>query len=414
VLGAVPMLALVRRDAVPFRGQSAAILVGTVTPGIANLLFLAGLVPVPAFDPTPIAFSISGIAFLGAISRFRLFGTSPSPNRRARRLIFERMQEGAVVVDSHDYVVDMNGRAADILDVSRREVLGSPAADLLPEYDRYPADGQMADPVTVHAESCPRSLDVAVTAITDIHGQSIGRLVSLHDIGEYLRQQQRLEVLHRVLRHNIRTETNLIYGYADRPTGDGQSEAARVKEHAMRIEEIGRKSRTIIELFDREHDEPEPVALDALLERTVRSVREEYPGVTITRDTVADSVQVAGVLEAVFENVVENAAEHNTASDPRVWVDAEVDGERVQVTVGDNGPGIDDHERAVLKRGTETPLEHGSGLGLWLVKWGTDIVGGQVTFAQNDPTGTVITLELPVLSRPVGVEGESDSGATAD
>jgi len=39
------------------------------------------------------------------------------------------------------------------------------------------------------------------------------------------------------------------------------------------------------------------------------------------------------------------------------------------VRVGDNGSGIPEHERRTLAGADETPLRHGSGVGLWLVYW---------------------------------------------
>jgi len=72
----------------------------------------------------------------------------------------------------------------------------------------------------------------------------------------------------------------------------------------------------------------------------------------------------------VFVNLIENGIEHNTGPNPSVRVAVELDGDRVQIRIADNGSGIDDYERSILERGTETPLEHGSGLGLWLAKWG--------------------------------------------
>jgi hypothetical protein len=47
----------------------------------------------------------------------------------------------------------------------------------------------------------------------------------------------------------------------------------------------------------------------------------------------------------------------------------------------------------VLEALEETALEHGSGLGLWLVKWGVGALGGTVTFDTTD--GTTVTLALP-------------------
>jgi signal transduction histidine kinase len=434
LLGSLPILGLVRSDALPFRGQSVALLVGTLAPWASNVLFLVGGSPLPGLDPTPIAFAVSGVAYLGALTRFRLLGTSPSPNHRARRLVFERMRERAVVVDSHDYVVDMNESAAAALGCSRREALGEPAHGVLPAYDRLPADGSAPGHVRIVGADGERPYDVTVTAVTDSRGRTLGRVITFHDVTDHLRRQQRLEVLNRVLRHNIRNETNLIYGYADLVADDGAREAEIIKERALAIEEMGEKARAIVDVFERARTPGTPVPLPVLLGESVASVRADYPDVAIEVDpSPIPDVPVSPVLAPVFDNVIENAAEHNTDPAPHVWIDVEYDpddvkydpddvkydpddvkydpddvkydpddgeDEVVRVVVADDGPTIDEYERSVLDRGTETPLEHGSGLGLWLITWGSEIAGGGVTFAENDPTGSIVTVEVPVLPSP--------------
>lgn len=399
LLGSIPLLGLVRSDAVSFRGQGVALLVGTLAPWASNALFLAGAIPSSVVDPTPIAFSISGVAYFGALTRFRLFGTSPSPNRRARRIVFERMHEGAIVVDNHDNVVDMNENVASILDVAPREALGSPASEVVPGYDQLPVDGKAPDYVTIGGDGGNQFYDVTSTRIGDLHGRTIGRVITFHDVGDYLRQQQRLEVLNRVLRHNIRTETNLISGYADLiGEGDVEDVDVRIKEHARRIEEMGEMAREIADLFEREGANVEAVSLDELFRESVESVRASFPRVTVDCEPIPDDASVASVLRPVLSNLLENAAEHNTSGDPYVRVRIERDGKRLRVRVEDNGPGITEYERSVMERGTETKLEHGSGLGLWLIKWGAEIAGGTVTFEENEPTGSIVTVDVPVLS----------------
>jgi signal transduction histidine kinase len=61
--------------------------------------------------------------------------------------------------------------------------------------------------------------------------------------------------------------------------------------------------------------------------------------------------------------------------------------------ISDDGPGIPDHEISVLQNAEETELEHGSGLGLWLIKWGTDTFGGSITFDMED--GTEVRIQFP-------------------
>ncbi|WP_231727896.1 sensor histidine kinase [Haloferax profundi] len=401
VFGMIPILGLLTSDAVAFRGQSAALVVGLLAPWVTNVLFLAGLLPTSGVDPTPIAFSVSGIVYLAALTQFRLLGTSPAPNKRARQFLFDRMQGGAIVVDANDYVVDMNDSSVRILGIDATDVLGGPANEIIPEYDRLPEDGALPGHLTIGDELGGHPYDVTSTRITNVRGTPIGRVITFHDVGEHLRQQQRLEVLNRVLRHNIRTETNVIYGYVSRFEDD--ENAKTVKERALRIEEIGKKGRKAIELFDKTRDRTEPKSLHSLLDRCIESTRDSYPKATIERSQPNEDVAVAGLLRQVFSNAIENAVEHNPSDTPHVWVTVEMEGDTVYVEVADDGPGIAEYELAVLEDGTETPLKHGSGLGLWIVKWGTDIAGGEVRFTENDPEGSVVTIEVPVLSRDAQV-----------
>ena len=418
LLGSIPILQFVRSDALAFRGQSAALLIGTVAPWASNVLFLVGGSPLPGLDPTPVAFAVSGVAYLGALTRFRLLGTSPSPNHRARRLVFERMHERAVVVDSHDYVVDLNESAAAALDTAPNEALGRPAASIIPQYETLPMDGPAEGTLTLPADD--NQYDVTATRITDSRGRTIGRVITFHDISDYLRQQQRLEVLNRVLRHNIRNETNVIYGYADL-VGDtaGSHEADIIKERALSIDAMSRKARDILDVFENARRPVTAVPLAELLDQSLAAVRADYPEVTLECGELP-GVSVSNVLAPVFSNAIENAAEHNTSANPWVRIDVDRDGDVVHVVVRDNGPTIDEYERSVLERGTETPLEHGSGLGLWLIAWGSQIAGGTVTFAENDPTGSVVTVEAPVLSEatpptrdPLAVAGDDDDDPNA-
>lgn len=404
LLGSIPLLGLISRSSVLFRGQSLALIVGTLAPWASNVVYLTGSIPIPGFDPTPVAFSISGVAYLGALTRFRLFGTSPAPNRRARHLVFERLHDGAVVVDNHGYVVDLNEAAAGILSTTFQTAIGTLAADLVPSYDRLPQSGSMDGHLTVGDERGSRPYDVTVTEITDFRGRRLGRVITFHDVSDHLRQQQRLAVLNRVLRHNIRTETNLIQGYAELlETPETADTVETVKRHAGEVVEMSDKSRTITRMFNEQHD-LRPVDLDALVTECLEDIESSYPGVTVRYAPAETPIVVDGVLRPVVENVIENAAEHNTNDEPIVRIDVEAepdegdgsDAERwVEIRVVDNGPGIDEYERGVIAEGTETPLDHGSGLGLWLIVWGAELAGGHVTFEAAEPTGSVVTVRVP-------------------
>ena len=402
LIGSVPILQLVRDDARPFRGQSAALLVGTAVPWVSSVLYLTGAIPIPGLDPTPLAFAASGVAYLLALSRFRLLTLTPAPRRRARQLVFEQLHDPVFVVGTEGHVLDMNRSAADVFEVDRRTAVGEAAGAVVPRYDALAGERGDVGPLSIVGRNGRRPYEVTVRRVTDDHGRAVGRLVVFHDVGEYLGQQQRLNVLNRVFRHDVRTETNLIHGYADRLTADSGDERALsvVKESASRILDLSERTRTASELFDPVSEPEPPVALSAVVEEAAADLREEFPDARVSIDGEVPDVPVPSTLRVVAANLCSNAVEHNDADAPSVWIEATVANGWVEVSVADDGPGIDPAEYEVLAQGTETPLEHGSGVGLWIVKWGIDEVGGSVSFAEREPRGTVVTVSVPTDDAP--------------
>ena len=397
-LGLVPLLEFVTSQVETFRGQSLALLVGLVAPWVTNLLHLFGQLPTAGIDPTPIAFTLSGVAYLFALTRWRLFGASPTPIRHARRSLYKQMHQGALVLDTRGNIVDMNDRAATVLGTAPEKALGerleTVSPDLLPTVEGTTGKRVFNPPGT------GESYDVSESPVTDIHDRTIGRIITLHDISDLFRMQQRLEVLHRVFRHNIRTNIQVIIGQAGYlATHNSREKADTLKRNAMEIEETGEKVREIIDVFEEGREDRENLRLHAVLRECVGATSQSYPGVTVEYDAGPRDVVVDGLFDTVCSNVIENAAQHNTSDDPRVGIGVELDEETAVVRVEDNGPGIEPHELALVEDGTETPLKHGSGFGLALTAWGTDIAGGSVQFESIEPTGTRVTLEMPVVAR---------------
>src|SRR6056297_1137697 len=204
-VGSIPLIQLVRDDARPFRGQSAALLVGTAAPWAGSVAYISGAIPVPGLDPTPLVFVISGVAYLLALSRFRLLTLAPAPRRRARQLVFEQLHDPVFVVGTEGYVLDLNRCAAEMFEIDRRTAIGEAATAVVPRYDELRDQHGDVGPLSIVGRNGRRPYEVTVRDVTDDHGRSIRRLAVFHDVGEYLVQQQRLNVLNRVFRHDIRT-----------------------------------------------------------------------------------------------------------------------------------------------------------------------------------------------------------------
>ncbi|MFB6128480.1 MAG: hypothetical protein ABEJ47_01835 [Halorhabdus sp.] len=84
-----------------------------------------------------------------------------------------------------------------------------------------------------------------------------------------------------------------------------------------------------------------------------------------------------------------------TLRDAIETVRAEHPSASIQFDPGDaNGTRIGEQERTVIEEGRETPLEHSSGLGLWLVAWIVRTAGGTIRFETAD-TGITVVVQLP-------------------
>lgn len=78
-----------------------------------------------------------------------------------------------------------------------------------------------------------------------------------------------------------------------------------------------------------------------------------------------------------------------------VNVSAESSAETVTVHIADNGPGIPESKRDHI---FEPDLERDHRFGLYLVKTLVTSYGGEITISDNEPVGTIVSVELPLSS----------------
>jgi signal transduction histidine kinase len=213
---------------------------------------------------------------------------------------------------------------------------------------------------------------------------------------------ERLLVLNRVLRHDIRNDINVIRGYVDMldtDRADPEETLDVIRSKADEIESLSERARQIERLLRSEAREQQVVDLVEIAERERTEVEDGYFGVEITTDTPATAwAEVSPFVESVFDNLLENAVEHNDKPIAEVSISISRERDRFRVEIADNGPGLPEYERTLLQGHTETPLEHSDGIGLWLVDWIVEESGGSITVRDNTPEGTRVVLRLPMAS----------------
>jgi PAS domain S-box-containing protein len=377
------------------RRQSCALLTAVLAPWLGNLVHVLD-VPMFALDPTPVAFMVTGVASYVALDELDLFDAVPIPDHIARDVVVEGMTDPVVVVDERNRVVDANSAASTVLGYDAAAALGRDAARAIPGYPEV-LDG---DHETVEVETAEgrRYFDVTVSAVTNTNDRRIGRVVTMRDVTERTHDEQRLDVLNRVLRHNLRNEMNIVAACAEELSGrvddDDRELVETVRERANDVASLGdtaRRIETLLESADEGAFEP----LERMLSRVLERGRDQYPTATFESawTTEEETVYCPRTLQPVVWSLLENAAVNENAT-VTVFVTPGTDG-YVSVTVADDGPAIPKREREVLKSGTETPLDHTSGLGLWLAVWGVRSIGGTIDFESEAETGNAITLHVP-------------------
>jgi len=387
-----------------YRKQSSVLMLGFFAPFVSHIGFTFQVPFFSGLDPTPFVFVATGTLLVLALFRFDLLERTPI----ARQRVIEDMGDGLVVLDSDGRVVDTNLVAENVFDISSEA--NTSIKDVVDGAETAQEALEMLDgrTMTVTVDGRERSYDVDWTSLVDHRGVTVSHVVSLRDVTSRKRYErelemmnQRLEVANRVLRHNLRNDMNVILGRAERiadeDVDDEVNEAERIIETAKELVDLSEKAQTISSIEDGPVAGRTRIDVSNSLRELVRDFRERHPGVLIDCEAPDDeklglTLPKKELFDIPVRNVIENAIEHNDSENPWVRVSAESGPEGIRVRVEDNGNEIPTMERDVFERGTEAPVSHGSGMGLWLTYWSMRSVDGHMEFDTRISGGNVVTL----------------------
>jgi PAS domain S-box-containing protein len=273
-------------------------------------------------------------------------------------------------------------------------------ADEAADFDRRTADGKV-NSATVTRRTADGLKEFIYRGIPyDRPDGGQGGLAIYTDVTDRNRRKRHHAVLHRVLRHNLRNALTVILGsateIASRTDGDLAEQAELVASAARDLESLSDRATLVERVFD---DELERHAVD--LAQVVASVvtthREAARDARIATDGPASlRVLVGGPIEALVENLVENAVTHAGPA-PKVRVTLRREGDAAVLEVADDGPGIPEQERAaIFERRPVSQLSHATGLGLWLARWIADASAGDLEYERAGGV-TVVRVRLPAV-----------------
>ncbi len=431
-----------------YRGQAAGILLGALVPWVTNGLYLAGLNPLSPLELTPFAFLVTGLVIAWTVLRFHLLEIVPV----ARDRVIEEIEEGMLILDPNNRIVDINPAACQLIGRTARESIGQPATTILA---RWPAEiTQYHQIVATHEELTiaegprPRYFDLRISPLRTHAGRVTGHVIVVHDITErkeagiaLTQAKETAEAASRIksafltnMSHELRTPLTIILGLSELlHVGEYGALTAEQKEILDRIMhscqdllslindvlDMSKIEAGKIELHIEDVDITTQVdavvaTLGPLIERQGNMLTVRYPTGLGTMQT--DTTRLRQVLFNLLHNankftahgqitlnVTVEAAHSGNDTSPRVQF--------VVFQVSDTGIGMTPEQQQELFQpftqadSSTTRKYGGTGLGLALSRSLCQMLGGDIQVQSVLGQGSTFTVRLPHTSgRPHNVK----------
>ena len=339
-------------------------------------------------------------------------------DRARMEAILGGMIEGVLVVNEYGRLQLVNGAARRMLKLTDEpegrhylEIVRHPdiAAQLGYALNGEARGGrELTLPMVPGATFIARSAPIAA-------GSTRGAVLVLHDITDLRRADQIRRDFVANVSHELRTPLTAVRGYVEAlldgiaDEAQGRAFLETIARHTDRMERLVRDLLRLARLD----------AGQETLERVACRVDSLFHGVEVeladgigrrrqhvVHDIAADAGTVAGdpaKLHDALRNLLENATNYSPEGSTIV-VASRRQGDRVILTVSDEGPGIPESDlprvferfyRVDKARARDRRDPGGTGLGLAIVKHLVELHGGRVAAANRPSGGAVLTLDLP-------------------
>lgn len=376
-----------------FRTQLLLCIISLILALIGILVYYLAPRMYPDFDISPIIISLVGVMMMAAIFRFRFFDLIHIPYHS----IFENLQEGIIVLDTKNRIIEINRMAGDLLLCRESDLLGmsldGTGSILIDELRDLTGDLYVQKTVTFGKGSV-KYYFVEMYPVADSFDQIQCRMIILRDITEITKTHlalseagKKLNLLNSITRHDIINQVAIISGYSEvmLTTPENQSEVGKLEKITNAATTIKCLIQFTATYQDLGVSKPVWINIREVVQKAYQTLH--YPNVSLQINTNL-IVFADMLLEKLFFNLMDNSLRHGERV-TRISVSSEETDNGMILVYEDDGLGI---EEAIKNKIFRQGFGKNTGYGLFLVSEILSITG--ISIRETGIPGTGVRFEM--------------------
>jgi two-component system sensor histidine kinase HydH len=361
---------------------------------------------------------IGGILSLMTLQGLRVSQVRLTRMREFTDLLVSSLPVGLIATGPDGRVRTCNASACSMLRLEEKHVLGKPSVTVLPErFQDLLSPGPFMTEKTRWEVTLPEraggatSLHVVRLSLEDPDRGQAGMLLLIQDLSQIRALESELARVERDaaigkmaagVAHEIRNPLSSIKGLAILLQGRLHQDAIGRETVDLLVAEVERLNRSIGELLDYARPtqlQIAPVEIDSVVAKAVALLRSDAlaAGIEIQEHYRSGGRQLAADQDRLIQVVLNLGLNAIQAMERGgvLTVATDREGDRLKISIIDNGPGIAPELLATVFDPYVTTKPEGTGLGLALSKKIIDDHRGRLTLDSTLGQGTTAVIELP-------------------
>lgn len=386
----------------PYRGQAAIALTAACIPVLGNILHIAHVGPFAFLDPTPFAFTITGLVLFWGVMQHKFLNIIPI----ARENVIESMSDGYIVVDLADSIVDINKAALELTGKTKEEILGKKLNELFGNEVKMPLgedhEGNFKREIFLKSGLETKLFTLSVSPLLT-KDDNEGRLLIMHDTTETYRYQEALKqankkinLMSNITRHDILNQVNVLSGYTELISATLPENVKNDPRIVKYLRNLNKSIETIHSqiVFTKDYQDLGVISpIWQSVSNTAREAAFPFSGQSLKFSIEESRTEIYAdpLLKKAFYNLFDNARAHGEHV-TEISVNSHKIEDNLVIEVKDNGIGVSPEMKDLI---FEKSIGKNTGLGLFLVKDILSITGMEIKETGTEGTGARFEITVP-------------------